>query len=319
MNLEQRFNEIKEKQEETWVRPENDPQYEISDEEFAEYCKVRRDTVELYNNIDSEKLEEEISPSGNFVLRIFPLSTKPGCWNYSLGIIKSVNDNKVIAEIKRNYSFSHSWAMKDGDEYLITAEDYQGLTVVNCTQGWMKSWIPRCAVKGRGFCFARAEISPNGKYLLINGCYWGHQYELRIYDFSTPEQLPYKCLAYVADECLDSYFNLSGKWTDNSYILTVKVDEIAHKKLAKDIHSTKKYSQKDSSTTWEEFTAQTENEFKSLNCDQLKVYQEAADKENRTMYELGIEELCDYLQDNLNTDHWSFFAETNEIKIIYKL
>lgn len=57
---------------------------------------------------------------------------------------------------------------KDSDEYLITAENYQGITVINCSQHLVQSWLLKSAKEGTGFCFSSVEISPNGKYLLMD-------------------------------------------------------------------------------------------------------------------------------------------------------
>ena len=48
------------------------------------------------------------SPSGKYSLVVKKHSTKPGCWDYSVGTI--YKNGKILSEIHRNYpSFPHAW------------------------------------------------------------------------------------------------------------------------------------------------------------------------------------------------------------------
>jgi hypothetical protein len=69
-----------------------------------------------------------VSPSGHYELEIYRYSTGPKSWNYSRGVVRRLSDNKVIADVKRNYGhFWHAWVEHaDGNEYLLCGEDYQG-------------------------------------------------------------------------------------------------------------------------------------------------------------------------------------------------
>lgn len=199
---------------------------DITSENVETYTeKERKNTAKFVdtNNFTPVPIKTIFSVSGKYKVDIYEISTLKGCWDYTLGIVKNIEFDTVVAKVSRNYSiFSHNWIVKDGEDYLITAENYQGLTVINCDKGWCKSYVEKAALKGAGFCFSSASVSPNGKYLIICGCIWGGQYDKRVYDFSNPEQMPYR---YIKNVYYDDYeyfkfdeFWSSGNIGDNNIV-----------------------------------------------------------------------------------------------------
>src|SRR5208337_3536652 len=84
-------------------------------------------------NEDINSREESLSPSGKYKLIISRFKTKSGGWNYSQGKLFLTSTNEEIATIKRNYSsFPYLWIEnhKNGHDYFVGGEDYQGQTVV---------------------------------------------------------------------------------------------------------------------------------------------------------------------------------------------
>lgn len=137
------------------------------------------------------------SPSYKFTLVIQKYSTGPNTWDYSRGIV--TNHDEVIADIIRNYGhFPFCFAEKDGKEYLLYGEDYQGYGILDLETGERKDYLPTEAKKGFGFCWA--EIKQEGGNLLVNGCFWACPYENVTYDFSNPMELPYKELKREPEE-----------------------------------------------------------------------------------------------------------------------
>jgi hypothetical protein len=60
-----------------------------------------------------------------------------------------------------------------------------------------------------GFCWTAAYSSPDSTIVAVDGCYWGCPYEIVFFDFTKPEDLPYKEFLRVdtLDEC--------DGWLDN--------------------------------------------------------------------------------------------------------
>ena len=164
----------------------NDKRKEIDD--FFDIAKIEA---------GSEK--EHISPSNNYLLKITVYSTGENSWSYSRGVVVRLKDNTVVADIKRNYS--HFWYLwcnhKNGNEYLLCGEDYQGQTVVNLTEGKVKNYFPVAGHDGSGFCWTEAYFSPCTSVLAVDGCYWACPYEMVFFDFNEPDKLPYKELLRV--------------------------------------------------------------------------------------------------------------------------
>lgn len=133
-----------------------------------------------------------ISPSGKYELEICCYATGPKSWEYSRGIVRRLSDNKVIADVKRNYGhFWHAWVEHpNGNEYVLCGEDYQGYSVVNLTEETYNVFFPEEGYKGFGFCWTAVYPSPDGLVLAVDGCYWACPYEIVFFDFSNPVILP---------------------------------------------------------------------------------------------------------------------------------
>ncbi len=160
------------------------------------YIEKRQAIDEVFANAEPmlDDATTSFSPSGQYSLEVIPHSTGPRSWGYSSGIVRLVELGKQIAEIKRNYgAFPHSWAENHptGHDYLIAGEDYQGQTIVELDTERRLDYAPDSAEKGFGFCWAAHYPTPDGRFLFVDGCIWAAPYELVLYDFSNPMNLPY--------------------------------------------------------------------------------------------------------------------------------
>lgn len=185
--------------------------------------KIRRQEIERFftnrNKLDGETTIE--SPSKNYSLTIEYYEMGENNWNYSRGIVKEIKSGKIIADIKRNYSnFWHSWVVKDRNEYLICGEDYQGQTVINLSERKISNYFPEAGEKGFGFCWANVFPSPNSKILAVEGCYWANPYDLVFFDFSHPDELPYRELKRI-----ESIDEIRG-WNKEGFFELTYEDEI---------------------------------------------------------------------------------------------
>ena len=155
----------------------------------------KRAEVEAYfttKNIRPSPEQIAQSPSGSFELKIYEVVTGAGARGYTLGIVKNLHTGSVICEIKRNFSrFWYAWVQhQSGYEYLLCGEDYQGYSVLNLNTAAYHVYFPEKGHNGVGFCWGDVHPSPDGLVLAVDGCYWGCPYELVIFDFKTPEELP---------------------------------------------------------------------------------------------------------------------------------
>lgn len=169
----------------------------------SDYSQRRRDIEHYFRRSGLEKSQRETieSPSGNYVLTIDSYITGPNSWKYTRGVVLRVGSRTVIADIKRNYShFWHSWVQHaNGNEYLLCGEDYQGQTVVNLTAGTVEHFFPDSGFAGFGFCWTAAYPSSDSEIIAVDGCYWACPYEVVFFDFSRPDELPYREYFRVGD------------------------------------------------------------------------------------------------------------------------
>jgi hypothetical protein len=146
-------------------------------------------------------------------------------WSYSLGLVLDIH-GKVLTSVKRNYpQFPYALIEShpsDGHDYLVCGEDYQGQTIVCLTTGEKKSYLPPEACRGSGLCWAGIYPSPNKKVLAVDACYWGGPYDLYLFDFSSPMDLPYPELKRISN--LD--YNESYEWIDDQTIRCIQEVEI---------------------------------------------------------------------------------------------
>ncbi|HUF03214.1 MAG TPA: hypothetical protein VMM38_03480 [Aridibacter sp.] len=158
------------------------------------------------------------SPSGRYEIQIDEYGPPRGVASlYSRGIVKRLSDGNEVADIKRNYGhFWHCWvAHPNGNEYLLSGEDYQGYTLVNLSRETRLDHFPEEGHDGVGFCWTAVYPSPDKLMLAVDGCIWGAPYEIRFYDFRIPDEPPYEQLGSVegihdADGWLDNEtFSLS--------------------------------------------------------------------------------------------------------------
>jgi len=105
------------------------------------------------------------------------------------------NGDNLIAEMYRNYpSVNYCFAKQGDNEYLITSEDYQCITIIDLHTGDIQTYgnLDRLKIGG-GFCPIEFSWDEFDNRLKITGCVWGCPYEdmltlipdLKKPDFST--------------------------------------------------------------------------------------------------------------------------------------
>ncbi len=182
----------------------------------ADYQARRQDFLDRFDRCVRERgsIERFPSPSGRYVLETARYQQPDTQWSYSRGILGEIATGRVIADVKRNYGhFWHAWVRKaDGSEYLLCGEDYQGYSVIDLATEQMTVEFGKHGFEGWGFCWASVQPSPDGKVLVVEGCYWACPYELVFFDFSDPSVLPLPELFRVSED------NAPGEWVgDEEY------------------------------------------------------------------------------------------------------
>ena len=197
----------------------------ISPDEQAKYDQAVFDFHVRDDNVSAR--EEKVSPSGRYRLVVTTHPSGPGTWSYTRGKVYVGDNPTPVADVVRNYhDFWHTWVEghPKGD-FLLCGSDYQGQTVIALPGGERMDSLSKSAEEGFGFCWARAEPSPDSRSLAVYGCIWAGPYETRIFDFSDPLALPY---AEVGPEdcgaCRDFSRNPDGSCTFTTEVMVRKSD-----------------------------------------------------------------------------------------------
>lgn len=178
-----------------------------------EWYREQRRAVEAFfaqpNQTASDESEHR-SPSGRYRLIVREYAPTPG---YTRGLVYA--GDRLIGDVKRNYGiFHHGWAEAhaNGHDYLLCGEDYQGQTVIELDTSRRADYIPENAKNGSGFCCAAYYPSPDGRLIVVDGCYWGCPYELVVCRFDDP-----LALSWPEIERIGLSLEPLG-WTDEGFI-----------------------------------------------------------------------------------------------------
>jgi hypothetical protein len=149
------------------------------------------DTSDFFTpkNAQLETRKEHLSLSGKYKLIVTMFATKPGCWNYTQGLIYAIGRDEPIGEIQRNYSSFPFLFIEDhpnGHPYLVGGSNYQGQTVIELDTGTRRDFLPEEAKQGHGFCWIGGKFDAATQTYVACGCIWAGPYEFRFYDFSDP-------------------------------------------------------------------------------------------------------------------------------------
>jgi hypothetical protein len=131
-----------------------------------------------------------------------------------------------VARVDRNFgSFPYEFLVgaEDGEDYLICGFDYQGYTVVRLSDGEQVDFLSEAANDGHGFCIALMQLSPCKQFLVMEGCYWGCPYQVRMYDVSEPLNVPWPV---IFESGLDP---TEGSWQEDGSFTWKEEDAIYHK------------------------------------------------------------------------------------------
>ena len=181
---------------------------------------IREETEKrLQNAIErSDMRSTEISPCGRYSLTVsyYASGDRPEHVCLSMATVCDSLTGRIIAKLSRNYgSCFYTWITRDGHDYFIFTEDLEGQTVVDLTHGKTSSY----SSPDDPFIWAEFHPSPDSTKLAIIGCYWGCPYQITVYDFMVPLELP---LPVIASYDLVNNDDKFAKWlTNDSLSITI--------------------------------------------------------------------------------------------------
>lgn len=176
-----------------------------------------------------EGCDESLSPSNKYRLKIECYEYREGYrrYSYSKGTITDSNE-QIVSVINRNYGhFPFLWIEKQDKEYLLCGIDYQGYTIVDLQSGESESYVPEDAYEGLGFCWAAMYHKKNNNRIAVEGCIWAHEYELIIYHFEDPMQLPYREIMRISPyETFDGWINDMEFKYDKNQVKRININTV---------------------------------------------------------------------------------------------
>lgn len=159
------------------------------------------------------------SPCGRYQLRIegYAVTNAADITRLTVGTVCCTITGEEVATVIRNYGRCfYAWISRDGHDYLLFPEDLEGQTVIDLTARQVIGFSPPDA----GFIWTEFYPSPDKIRLAIVGCYWACPYQVTVYDFSDPLNLPLPVLAEFELPENDEEF---GEWlTSHSFSVVAK-------------------------------------------------------------------------------------------------
>ena len=133
---------------------------------------------------------------------------------------ETATDEKICEYVRNEDRPLIEWVEKDGVDYLICPEDFQGQSILDLTNRKLYSFSfeegANAEYPADDFIWCAVFPSPDKNKLAVFGCNWGTPYYTTVFDFSNPTSLPYPVLFEEVDKFCDG--NLRG-WKDDSTLI----------------------------------------------------------------------------------------------------
>uniref|UniRef100_A0A6G6ABP3 Uncharacterized protein n=1 Tax=Borely moumouvirus TaxID=2712067 RepID=A0A6G6ABP3_9VIRU len=172
------------------------------------------DIIFVPENLLSKK--DHISPSGKYQLTIETYKTKPGCWNYTRGIVYKIESGEIIQTIDCNYStFVFKFFNRNNTEWLFCGKTYHSQCFINLETGDLYDNSQEC--NPYSLCWTDIQSNPTGTLLAIECGVWGGGDFITFYDFTNPE-LGWKEIPFTEDEnyFLYIYNKYNTRWVNDT-------------------------------------------------------------------------------------------------------
>jgi hypothetical protein len=158
----------------------------------------------------------EPSPCGRYLLEVEAYATTsfPHYATIVVATVRSSVTGEVLVTLNRNDSrYFYAWVSRDGRDYLLFAEDLEGHSVIDLTDRKVAGF----SSPDDQFIWTEIYPSPDRTILAVVGCYWACPYEVAVYDFHDPMQMPLSVISRIDLPAGNAPF---GGWvTDGSFRL----------------------------------------------------------------------------------------------------
>ncbi len=167
--------------------------------------------------------QEVMSPCGKYllVIDVYGNAATSTIRSIVVAIVRNVATGEVVATIRRNDErLFYSWVTRDSHDYLLFPEDLEGHSVIDLTDRRIEGF----ATERGDFIWTEFYPSNDKTKLAVVGCYWGCPYQVTVYDFRTPMQLP---LPIVGQYVLPENNARFGDWkSDETFTLIDDQDQV---------------------------------------------------------------------------------------------
>lgn len=183
--------------------------------------KVRQDIQKYFDeNNRLEKERYELSEGGlyYFTSERYKQNDPKRNWVICKIEIYNIETTEKILEYftdADDNDYCACWFKKNGDDYLILPEAFQGQSIVDIREKKLYSFYS----SEEPFIWQLIYPSPGGNKIAVDGCYWGCPNELRVYDTNKITNLPYPMIYQEASFDVNCVFE---HWEGNNMIVICK-------------------------------------------------------------------------------------------------
>ena len=161
------------------------------------YCEERQPVDRFFDagpTVAAEQVHR--SPSGRYRLTVDEYADV----DYTRGRVFA--GDRVLADVRRDdglFDFAWAEAHPNGHDYLLCGEAYEVQTVIELDAARRTDFVPDDARQGNAFHAVAWHPSPDGRFVVVHGCYWACPYEVVMCRFDEPTALPWPELGRAGD------------------------------------------------------------------------------------------------------------------------
>jgi hypothetical protein len=174
--------------------------------------------------IISSEHREEVSPCGRYLLVTdgFGTAADPTFPSIVVAEVRKVETGEVLVILRRNDDrLFYYWITRDGPDYFLFPEDLEGHSVTDLTDRRIEGY----ATRDGDFVWTEFHPSPDKAKLAVIGCYWACPYQVTVYDFRNPMNLPLPIIVMFDLPGNNAKF---GEWHSNNSLTLIDTQGVVH-------------------------------------------------------------------------------------------
>lgn len=185
---------------------------------FSEKYKCSDGATRLLADGEHTLVTSYYSDSSHKVLKYNIFASKTEVFN------KSKNKVAEFKNINHKVDFFSLINHSNGNTYLIFSIDLYGYSIMNLSNYKAYHYIPEESFKKHKETFIWTEVHycKENNILAVEGCYWAYPFSTEFFDFSNPEELPFKRIfsSYEMDGEIDIGNDVVPvRWNDDGTIV----------------------------------------------------------------------------------------------------